>query len=179
MNKRKLYSDGFTLVELLIVIVIIGVLAGISIMAYNGIQSRTQSATIQSDLRNFAQKVEQFYIINDHYPKSSNELLSLGWKISQKQSYQQKSGGNVLYCTISSGSDAKFVIAARTVANKAFTYSSQNGLQEYSGAWTGAGPIDCPLYGISTSATESMYAEGYHPSDWGGPGWKEWAETSN
>ena len=40
---------GFTIVELLIVIVIIGILAAITIVAYNGIQQRAQAATVQSD----------------------------------------------------------------------------------------------------------------------------------
>ncbi len=40
---------GFTIVELLIVIVIIGVLAAVVIIAYNGIQNRAQVAKIQTD----------------------------------------------------------------------------------------------------------------------------------
>ncbi len=41
---------GFTIVELLIVIVVIGILAAISIVAYNGVQTRAQTAKITSDL---------------------------------------------------------------------------------------------------------------------------------
>lgn len=40
---------GFTIVELLIVVVIVGILAAIVIVAYNGIQSRARLAKIQSD----------------------------------------------------------------------------------------------------------------------------------
>jgi prepilin-type N-terminal cleavage/methylation domain-containing protein len=40
---------GFTIVELLIVIVIIGVLASIVIIAYNGIQDQARAAKIQDD----------------------------------------------------------------------------------------------------------------------------------
>ena len=43
---------GFTIVELLIVIVVIGILAGITIVAYNGIQDRSRTAKIQTDMRN-------------------------------------------------------------------------------------------------------------------------------
>lgn len=35
---------GFTIVELLIVIVVVGLLAGISVVAYNGIQGRARYA---------------------------------------------------------------------------------------------------------------------------------------
>lgn len=41
---------GFTIVELLIVIVVIGILAAITIVAYNGIQARAKTASVQADL---------------------------------------------------------------------------------------------------------------------------------
>lgn len=48
MLKRK---SGFTIVELLIVIVVIGILAAITIVAYNGIQDRSRASYLVSDLK--------------------------------------------------------------------------------------------------------------------------------
>lgn len=45
-------KNGFTIVELLIVIVVIGILAAITLVAYNGIQARANDTAIKSDLRN-------------------------------------------------------------------------------------------------------------------------------
>ncbi len=46
-------QHGFTIVELLIVIVVIGILAAITIVAYNGIQSRANVAKRDSDLATY------------------------------------------------------------------------------------------------------------------------------
>jgi len=43
---------GFTIVELLIVIVVIGILAAITIVSYNGIQDRARTAQVNADLAN-------------------------------------------------------------------------------------------------------------------------------
>jgi prepilin-type N-terminal cleavage/methylation domain-containing protein len=49
---------GFTIVELLIVIVVIAILAAISVVAYSGIQQRAKASAAKSDLRNFAKAIE-------------------------------------------------------------------------------------------------------------------------
>jgi prepilin-type N-terminal cleavage/methylation domain-containing protein len=48
-------QTGFTIVELLVVIVVIAILAAITIVAYNGIQQRARMATAQTDMRNIHQ----------------------------------------------------------------------------------------------------------------------------
>jgi prepilin-type N-terminal cleavage/methylation domain-containing protein len=45
--------NGFTIVELLIVIVVIGILAAITIVSYNGVQTRAANARTSSDMRSF------------------------------------------------------------------------------------------------------------------------------
>lgn len=48
---RKRFGGGFTIVELLIVIVVIGILAAIVIVAYTGVQQRAQAAAVVSGIK--------------------------------------------------------------------------------------------------------------------------------
>ena len=49
---------GFTIVELLIVVVVIGILAAITIVAYNGVQARAQTTKINADLAMFNKAIQ-------------------------------------------------------------------------------------------------------------------------
>lgn len=51
-------QPGFTIVELLIVIVVIGVLASITVVAFNGIQERSRVSRANSDLSNFVKAIQ-------------------------------------------------------------------------------------------------------------------------
>ncbi|MAU34063.1 hypothetical protein CL689_00655 [Candidatus Saccharibacteria bacterium] len=50
-------QKGFTIVELLIVIVVIAILASITIVAFNGVQSQARDSKIQNDIRNLEQAI--------------------------------------------------------------------------------------------------------------------------
>lgn len=52
--------SGFTIVELLVVIVVIAILAAITIVAYAGIQDRARTAVVQSDLQQTRKQIEVF-----------------------------------------------------------------------------------------------------------------------
>ncbi len=59
---------GFTIVELLIVIVIIGILAAITIVAYNGIQTRARDSSRTSAVRQIQKSIELYKQTNGRYP---------------------------------------------------------------------------------------------------------------
>ena len=68
MKNRHSHSPAFTIVELLIVIVVIGILAAITVVAYNGIQSRARSAALQSSVTQAATKIETLKDSSGNYP---------------------------------------------------------------------------------------------------------------
>jgi len=61
-------NRGFTIVELLIVIVVIAILAAITIVAYNGIQQRAHTTTAKNAATNVRKKVESYNAINNTFP---------------------------------------------------------------------------------------------------------------
>ena len=61
-------NRAFTIVELLIVIVVIAILAAISIVAYNGIQSRSRASAAQSSGNIVVKKAESANALTSAYP---------------------------------------------------------------------------------------------------------------
>ena len=62
-------THGFTIVELLIVIVVIGILAAITIVAFNGVQNRAKTAAVQSSVSQAMKKILAYAAQNsDQYP---------------------------------------------------------------------------------------------------------------
>ena len=95
---------GFTIVELLIVIVVIGILAAIVIVAYNGIQQKAHVAGLQSDLNGAVSTLEIANVTNGAYPV---DLASAGLKASPGTTYQYTVGTTPpVYCVTATDSSS-------------------------------------------------------------------------
>jgi len=66
---------GFTIVELLIVIVVIGILAVIAIVAYNGIQVRARNSQVASAIQSYKKAFTQYAIEHQAYPTTTSACL--------------------------------------------------------------------------------------------------------
>jgi type II secretion system protein G len=65
-------NRGFTIVELLIVIVVIGILAAIVIVAFNGVQNRAKDTRTRSDIKNVQSIVEKYNAETGRYPSTGD-----------------------------------------------------------------------------------------------------------
>jgi|GEM_PF-5975820 len=92
MKNRRHKKSGFTIVELLIVIVVIAILAGISIVAYNGIQKRATLVKERQDLNTLAKSMQSYVAsggsFNDKQAGSDGDWFGGGdGKTSNSASY--------------------------------------------------------------------------------------------
>lgn len=126
-------ARGFTIVELLIVIVVIGILAAIVIVAFNGVQNRANDTAVQADLSANYKQMNLQKADTGIYPVS-NPTAAMGLRYS-KGSYD--SGfNNAYYCASSDGAEA--ALAGRSKSGKQFVYGSKTGLIEMTTSWSGS-----------------------------------------
>src|SRR3954469_5137578 len=68
ISLKKARSSGFTIVELLIVIVVIGILAALVIVTYNGIQQKARDTERKTDIKALQGHMEAYWADNAKYP---------------------------------------------------------------------------------------------------------------
>ncbi len=71
--------DGFTLLELIVVIAIIGILATIVLPAMRDVPRRAQEAALKTDLRTMRDMLDQFMGDKGHYPPTLEALVEAGY----------------------------------------------------------------------------------------------------
>lgn len=67
-------SSGFTLVELIITIAIVGILSGIGIPLYSGYIEKAKVVSSASDIINISKSIISYNIDNNKYPQSLDEV---------------------------------------------------------------------------------------------------------
>ncbi len=71
VTSSRYANRGFTIVELLIVVVIIAILAAITIVAYNSIQQRARNSAARSALSTLHKKIQTYYTLKNTYPSAT------------------------------------------------------------------------------------------------------------
>ncbi len=83
MQKQKIKSEaGFTLLELLVVLAIIGMLAGVVGLAVNQARVKGRDAKRTGDMRQFITALDQYYIAHGTYPTGTASTVGSGSMLS-------------------------------------------------------------------------------------------------
>ena len=113
--KQWAKHSGFTIVELLIVIVVIAILAAITIVAYTGIQDRAKQSALQSAASQASKKVAAFAVDNiDLYPQDEAAFQS---------ATSLTDTSDIDYVYLVSPDRTHYCISATNVANPALSYA--------------------------------------------------------
>ena len=126
------YRKGFTIVELLIVIVVIAILAAITTVAYNGIQNRTNDAAIQSDINTLVKKIKLREVEIDGVPpagmrSNGSGRYFQGITFAPTKSAYLLTEDNLWYCEgLKTGTPA-YAVAAKSKSGTIYVYRSESG----------------------------------------------------
>ena len=112
-------EQGFTLLELIVVVAVLGILMAIAIQQFSLYRSRATDAAMRSDLKNAALAMESYYGEFLDYPVSVNALRLVGYR---------NTNGVTLTINVSSPSSFTLNAATPNGTQPSFTFDSTTGL---------------------------------------------------
>lgn len=160
--------SGFTIVELLIVIVVIAILAAISIVAYNGIQERARNSQTTSAVSAYIKAIN-FYEIDEGQHPPVTSCLGVGYECDTG-GYTENGGGlNTIHLAPyfdgsvpTPATNLAEYSASREIGGALYAWNSTL----YGGAGKGGiglyhqGNGDCPTIGGLTYRSSTGYSDG-------------------
>lgn len=101
---------GFTIIELMVVIFVIGILVAVSIVTYNGLTSKSKQTQVTALLKDVSSSLAADYVVNETYPATLDDILnkpggvSVGDEVTPQYTYNSADNS---YClsAYASGSD--------------------------------------------------------------------------
>lgn len=118
-------NQGFTIVELLIVIVVIGILAGLVLNSFQGVQARARDTERRTDINSVATQLEVYYNDKGGYP-AAGDLAN-----ATAATAQAWISGNLKGADADAFKDPKGVQLGTTAST--YTYNNNNGTASTTG----------------------------------------------
>lgn len=100
---RKLNSKGFTIIELLVVIVIIGILVALALPNLFSAQQRGRDTERKNDLKNISQKLETYFNDNTSYPAGDMSTVATALELDDEAIQDPKTKDDYTYVALPTG----------------------------------------------------------------------------
>ena len=155
---------GFTIVELIIVMVVIGILTTIAIVNYSSTQRRAYDAVVQADLEQMADQFDIFRTRSaaDVYPASQADLESLDINITES-AYSTSVAVNVYACV---SADLKsFAIVSQSKSGNILKVTNTTDTTAFT-----------PSSSFTLASTCSSLGMNYLLSGWQSSAWQVWVQ---
>jgi type IV pilus assembly protein PilA len=120
LNKMK-DQKGFTLIELMIVIAIIGILAAIAIPQFSAYRKRSYNSSANADLRNAATAQEAYYVDEETYTSTISQLTG---------TYGLYTSKNVVFYSVAGDVTSYVMRAYQTSGDKTYRIKGPGGSVE-------------------------------------------------
>lgn len=164
--KRR--TPGFTIVEILIIIVVIGILAAIAVLSYNGVQQQAREAGLKSDFETAAARIERYRSDKGEYPPvtggvDTNLVVA---NIEMQKSLYASNTDNFLYCVSPDGQ--QFGFAGESTTNLTYVYGTNREFGRYTAHIIANGSAICD----ALTGVNSGYRFGYIAAS----GWRTWSQ---
>jgi type IV pilus assembly protein PilA len=118
-SKKTSSEEGFTLLELIVVVAVMGILAAIAIQQFQVQRARAIDAAMRSDLKNAALAMESYYGEFLSYPNTEAAILLVGYR---------KTSGVALSINLTSPSTFTLTASRPHGSQPSFTFDSSTGL---------------------------------------------------
>lgn len=116
---RASSNQGFTLLELIVVVAVMGILMAIAIQQFQLHRARAIDASMRSDIKNAALAMESYYGEFLEYPTTEAAILLVGYR---------KTSGVTLSISLPTPSTFTVTAARPNGSQPSFTFDSSTGL---------------------------------------------------
>ena len=121
LRRRREDDEGFTLIELMVVVLIIAILIAIAIPTFLGARQRAQDRAAQSNVRNAFTAEKTFYTDGQAYTQTVSDMTAIEPSLTYTNNDASMAAtGNIVYIKVYGTPATTLVVGAQSGSGKCF-----------------------------------------------------------